>query len=200
MTRSDDEPARFASQQRGWRRRQYRSRRRRWPAQSLRGMMRDVPVSCFETRQKGGADGPPFSIGDRPRRDVPSPQLLLRTITDDARCINSRFTVRIKCWSVTSASADLRTRIRPDGRLMRFLREEKALRGEAGAVLQSVKPGRVSTRVSRGSTGSVGFQRLHADPDRRSDDRGRDPAVDVGHRARLAAMSASRARTRKAPG
>ena len=35
--------------------------------------------------------------------------------------------------------ADVRTRIRPDGNLMRLVREEKALKGEAGAVLQSVK-------------------------------------------------------------
>src|SRR5215813_10682257 len=42
--------------------------------------------------------------------------------------------------SISRASADLRTRIRPEGTIMRFLREENALGGEARAVLQSVKP------------------------------------------------------------
>ena len=41
---------------------------------------------------------------------------------------------------VRLASADVQTRIRPEGTIMRFLREERALKSEAGSVLQSVKP------------------------------------------------------------
>ena len=71
---------------------------------------------------------------------------------------------------------------------------------EAGAVFQPVQ-GSVSIRAIAPVRHRIdGFRHIDADIDRRGNDRGCDPAVDVDHSARLPLCRDSRVRPRRPPG